>query len=175
MQNNFENNLPETLTWQAPSHIEAKRSSVWYLGFALISLGLLAFAFYTHSIMTFLTFVLLIIVTLIFSSMPSKEMTYKITKTGIGAGSIIYPYKVIKKFWIIYNPPQVKTLNFETTAYINNQISLQLGRQDPVQIKLILSKYLHEDLDQEESLTETLARKLKIWYSETYYPSSFNG
>ena len=57
---------------------------------------------------------------------------------------------------------EIKTLNFETTAYLNNQISFQLGSQNPIELKLFLSQYLPEDLDRTESLTETLARSLKI-------------
>lgn len=84
------------------------------------------------------------------------------------SGEILYPYKIIKKFWLVYNPPITKTLNFETTAYLNNRISIQLGSQDPVAVKLYLSQYLPEDLDRTESLSETLARTLKIWYYLAY-------
>ena len=154
--------IPETLTWKAPTHIQPIRSYSWYLFFTLISLTLLGYAVYTKSIMTGITFILIIFVVLIFSSQSSSEITYHVNKTNITAGNSIYPYKVIKKFWIIYNPPEVKTLNFETTAYLKNKIVIQLGKQDPVELKLVLSQYLPEDLEMEESITESLARKLKI-------------
>jgi hypothetical protein len=159
---NQNKNISETLSWTAQSHIQPKRSPIWYLFFALVSLGLLAYAIYTRSPLTLITFFLIIVVLLIVSVQPSAEIQYKITKTGITAGHVIYPFKVIKTFWIVYNPPQVKTLNFETSAYINNKITLQLGKQDPVELKQVLGRYLPEDLDKEESLSETLARKLKI-------------
>ena len=158
----MKNKISETLSWTAPSHIRPKRSLNWYLGFSLIAAGLIAYAVYTRSILTFITFFLIIIVLPIFSSQPTREVTYKATKTGIAVGKIIYPYKIIRKFWILYHPPEVKTLNFETTAYLNNRVIVQLGSQDPVELKLVLSQYLPEDLDQEESFSETLARKLKI-------------
>jgi hypothetical protein len=75
---------------------------------------------------------------------------------------MVYSFKTIKIFWLDYRPPEIKTLNFITTAYINNQITIQLGDQDPVAVKLLLKQYLPEDLNREESLTEMLARKLKI-------------
>ena len=155
-------NLPETLTWKAPTYQEQERSSGWYLGFTLISVALLAFAIYNKSIITGITFILIILVVFILSIQSSTITTYRIGKTGISVGNTPYPYKTIKKFWIIYDPPEIKTINFETTAYINNKVSLQLGSQDPVQVKLVLSQYLREDLDREESLSETLARRLKI-------------
>jgi hypothetical protein len=153
--------IPETVSWKAQSHIEHSRSMGWYILFALVGLGLLAYAFYTQSITAGITFFLIIIVLLVLTNQPSREVTYKITKTGISVGNQTYPFKIIKKFWIVYNR-EVKTLNFETTAYLNNQISLQIGKQNPVEIKLILSEYLPEDLEKEESITESLARRLKI-------------
>ncbi|HEX9502777.1 MAG TPA: hypothetical protein VF974_00445 [Patescibacteria group bacterium] len=154
--------IPETLTWKAPSHIKHQRSSAWYLIFSLCGLALLAFAFYIRSITAGLTFFLIVVVLLIISTQSSREVTYKVTKTGIAAGNMIYPFKIIKRFWIIYNPPEVKTLHFETTAYLNSQVTLQLGPQDPVELKLVLGGYLPEDIEMEESITESLARRLKI-------------
>ena len=154
--------IPETLTWEAPSHIQHQRSSAWYLIFTLCALGLFGFAFYIQSITAGLTFFLIIAVLLILSTQSSREITYKVTKTGIVAGNMVYPFKIIKRFWIIYNPPEVKTLNFETTAYLNNQVTLQLGQQDPVELKLVLGNYVPEDIEMEESITESLARRLKI-------------
>ncbi|MBX4187164.1 MAG: hypothetical protein KW802_02825 [Candidatus Doudnabacteria bacterium] len=154
--------LPETLTWKAQSHIQHQRSPFWYFMFAIVTLALLSFAVYSHSLLTGITFFLVCTVLLTLSIQPSREVTYKITKTGISVGHLTYPYKIIKRFWIIYNPPEVKTINLETTAYLNNRVILQLGNQDPVLVKLILGDYILEDLETEESISETLARRLKI-------------
>ncbi|MBX4191519.1 MAG: hypothetical protein KW804_01835 [Candidatus Doudnabacteria bacterium] len=158
----MQNNIPENLVWKAQNHIQHRHSTGWYVGFTIVSLGLLGFAYYSRSLTAAITFVLIIVVLLILSIQPSQEITYKITKTGIIVGNVVYPFKVIKKFWVLYNPPEVKTLNFETTAYLNNRVIVQLGKQDPIQVKLLLGNYLIEDIDMEESMSEGLARKLKI-------------
>ena len=154
--------LPETITWKAASHDQPQRSLVWYIGFGLVSGGLIIFGIYSHSILTIITFCVIIFSVLLISLQPPKTITYQATKTGLVSGNTIYPYKVIKIFWLVYNPPVIKTLNFETTAYLNNRISFQLGSQDPVELKLFLDQYLPEDLNRTESITETLARSLKI-------------
>ena len=107
-------------------------------------------------------FCVIIFSIILFSGQSARTITYKVTKTGITSGNSVYGYKTIKKFWILYNPPAIKTLNLETTAYLNNIVSMELGRQDPVELKLYLSQYLPEDLDREESLSDILARNLKI-------------
>ena len=137
-------------------------------------MALLAFAIFNQSIITVITFVLIIFMIFIMTTQAPEEVTYKITKTGISLGDTLYPYKIIKTFWIVYNPPEVKILNFETTAYINNQVAVQLGSQNPLQVKQILSQYILEDPNRRESTADILARKLKIWYSRITR-LSFNG
>jgi len=155
-------NLPETITWKAPSHISHQHSRRWYLTFIIIAIGLMAFAiFFERSIMTIVTFALMLAIVFVFANLPAKTITYKLTKTAITAGNVQYPYKIIKFFWLVYNP-EVKALNIETSSYLNNKISFQLGDQDPIAVKMFLSQYLLEDLDREERLSDSLARKLKI-------------
>ena len=122
----------------------------------------MAFAiFFERSIMTIVTFALMLAIVFVFANLPAKTITYKLTKTAITAGNVQYPYKIIKFFWLVYNP-EVKALNIETSSYLNNKISFQLGDQDPIAVKMFLSQYLLEDLDREERLSDSLARKLKI-------------
>ena len=155
--------LPKEVAWRAPSRTTPERTAVWYLIFVLLSAGALAFAiFYTHSIISTITFVLIILTILTLAVTSRPETSYTLSSDGIRAGRIFYPYRAIKKFWLDYRPPEVKTLNLITTAYINNKIVIQLGNQDPVMVKLYLNQYVREDLTQEESVTEALARRLKI-------------
>jgi hypothetical protein len=154
--------LPKTLTWDAPEFIEYKKNKSWHIGFILISAALLIFAFYSQSPITIIAFVLLIIVSYIFSNQKPRQARHSITSSGIIIGSVLYPYKNIKTFWILYDPPNVKTLNFETTAYLSNQVSIELGNQDPILVKFFLSRYLIEDLNRGESLTDTLSRTVKF-------------
>ena len=154
--------LPEILTWKAPSHIQPQRSLAWYLGFSLISVGLIVFGVYSHSILTIITFCVIILSVLIFAIQKPKNVTYKATKTGITVDNSVYPYKIIKIFWINYDPPLTKTLNIETSAYLNNRLTLQLADHDPVLLRMFLKQYLPEDMNREESVSEALARRLKI-------------
>jgi len=154
--------LPDSLTWRAHAQEKHERSNQWYIIFGLVFLGLVAFAvFIDHNVLTLITFVVMFAVVLLFTLQPTSVITYQITPSGIHIGSTEFSYKIIKSFWIVYTPG-VKTLNFETTAYLNNTITAQLGDQDPVEVKLVLDQYIPEDLDRGESATQTLARKLKI-------------
>lgn len=155
--------LPEEISWKAPNMYRQERSPFWYAMFALLSAGSIIFAiFYDGSVLTLITFILIIVSIGLFSFQSPKEIKYQLTSEGITIGQAFYPHKTIKGFWIEYSPPHTKTLSFETTAYINNKVSAQLGDQHPVLIKLYLTQFLYEDLDHQDSLRETLAKRLKI-------------
>jgi len=151
------------ITWTALSHSQYKRSSSWYLGFILISAALILYAiFVDHNILTLVMFGLMIIIVFTFSLQKPVKINYKLTKLGVHADEAFYPYSIIKKFWIIYQPPLNKSVNFKTTAYINNNLRWDLADQNPVEIKQFLAEHIDEDLDQREGLSEALARSLKI-------------
>ena len=158
----MKNKTPDNLTWEAPDREHTTRAPVWYLLFGLVGLALILFGIYNHSLIMIVTFSIMIVSVLILSVQKPQTITYQATKTGLVANNVLYPYKIIKTFWIIYNPPRVKILNFETAAYLNNRITFQLNHQDPVELRWFLKQYLPEDLDRNESVTETLARTLQI-------------
>src|SRR3989344_2615323 len=155
--------LPKEFSWNGPSHQLQQRSPAWYLGFGLAALVGIGFAlFYDRGITTIITFALIIIVVFVLASQPQRTVKYKINPLGLLANQTLYPLQVVKKFWIDYQPPEIKTFNFETSAYLNNKVSFQLGDADPVTVRLVATQYLAEDLDHNYTLSETLARKLKI-------------
>lgn len=153
--------MQDKIIWAAKEFRSHNKTAIWYLVFTAVSVGLITYAYFSHNILTLLTFALLIAVAFIFSHQKPHEIEYQLTTTSIVIGQLAYPYRNIKKFWIIYTPEN-KTVNFETVAYLNNHISMELGKQDPVRIKQFLKNYLQEDLDRQESFTDILARKIKF-------------
>ncbi|MBX4205196.1 MAG: hypothetical protein KW788_03370 [Candidatus Doudnabacteria bacterium] len=149
------------IIWTAQEFKVHKKPVVWYVAFAIVAVGLIAYAIYNRNILTLLTFVLLVITGFFLAHQKPRQMQYELNTTGVVLGQITYPYRNIKKFWIIYTPEN-KSVNFETIAYINNQISMELGRQNPLVIKQFLKNYLQEDLNKEESFTDILARRIKF-------------
>ncbi|MBI2356228.1 MAG: hypothetical protein HYV13_03435 [Candidatus Doudnabacteria bacterium] len=158
----MKNQITLEIAWQAPEFKEHKKSMQWFLAFGTISVALMAYAVYSRSLISIISFAVGILITYFFAVQKPKNQTYSISGMGVAINNNLIPYKNIRKFWIIYNPQATKTLNLETTGYLNNQVSIELGNQDPVAVKLYLKRYLPEDLDKEESLTDVLARKAKF-------------
>jgi hypothetical protein len=153
---------PEIIDWEASEYPHHEKGISWHISYIVISAALVVYAAYSKSIITTIAFVLLAIVGWIFANRQPERVRYQLNSNGVVMGSLLIPYKNIKNFWIIYNPPQVKTLNLETTALLNRLISIELENQDPVAVKNYLQNYLMEDLDREESLSDIITRKSKF-------------
>lgn len=151
----------KNVKWHALKFIPHQKTAVWFITFFVIAGALITYAIYTRNLLTIVTFSIFTVIVLIFAVQKPGNLEYEISTTGVRMGQMFIPYRNIKKFWIIYHPEN-KTVNFETTAYLNNQISLQLGSQDPIVIRQFLKNYLQEDLEKEESLSEIISRKVKF-------------
>jgi len=154
--------LKNAIEWTAYEYQYVPKSTSWHIAYSIMSALLIGYAVYSRSLMTIITFVVLSVVGWLFAIRKPKKMLYGLSTTGVVMDTTSIPYKNIKNFWILYKPPHVKTLNFETTAYLNRTVSIELGNQDPLEVKRFLQNYLLEDLDREESLTDIIARHIKF-------------
>lgn len=82
---------------------------------------------------------------------------------GVTVGRTFYPYGELKCFWIIYQPPEVKTLYLEFTNLLKPRLPIPLEDQNPVSIRHYLMDYIPEDLNQqEEPVWDQISRILKL-------------
>jgi hypothetical protein len=154
--------MEKEISWQALEYPEYKKHPLWFIALALVVGALVLYGIYSKSWTTVATFALLGAMAVVYAAQKPKTLTIRLTGQGVQVNNLTYPYSVIRKFWIIYHPPAVKTLYLETTAYLNHILSLELGNQDPRAVKAFLKQYLQEDLDATESATDLIARKLKF-------------
>ncbi|HYC79737.1 MAG TPA: hypothetical protein VEC17_01790 [Candidatus Binatia bacterium] len=162
MQDEKNINQPKEITWQAPEYQEYKKHPLWFMAFGLITALLVLFGIYSGSWTTAITFALFGIVGLIYASQKPKTVTIKLTGTGVQAHNMMYDYRTVKKFWIVYHPPVTKCLYLETNAYLNSVIKIELANQDPRAVKTFLSRYVEEDVDGMENIVDVIARKVKF-------------
>jgi hypothetical protein len=155
-------NEPKEIKWQAPEYPDYKKHPLWFVGFGLVIAALVLYGVLSGSWTTALTFILFGVAGLIFANKKPKTVTITINSTGIKIDETKYNYSVIKKFWILYELPELKALYFETSAYLNRVIKIELENQNPNVIREFLKKYLEEDLDQTESLADTISRKVNF-------------
>lgn len=149
--------------WDFPEFIKYERSKLWYIGFAVIFLALLVYAYFSNNLL--FAIILAIFAIIYLSSAKAEPVTIEtaITEDGIFIGSKFIPYEDFRAFYIIYYPPEIKNLYLETRSIFKQRIVIPLENENPVYIRQILLKYLEEDTKKEEIPTsESISKILKL-------------
>ena len=91
------------------------------------------------------------------------EVEFKIYEDGLVLGNRFYEWAELKSFRLVYKPPYVKRLYFDTKNNLTPEVSVNLEKENPLEIRKILKNYLKEDLEKEEEiLFDKINRWLKI-------------
>lgn len=160
-------NLPSAydhtvISWIAPEHTKHERGRLWKvlipaMLLAAIILGVL------HNAWTFsLAIVVFATVYYALHREHPKDVDIIVSDIGIKVGERRYPYSRIKAFWIIYDPPYIKTLNLHVNGEFAVHIPVQLGDQNPAEIREFLLEKIPEREGETESLSDIFLRLFKI-------------
>jgi len=150
------------LSWVAPEYIKHQKGTVWITISISVAAGLIAYAILTKSWTMAAAFFTLVLVYFMEHKQKPENIPIEITEMGIMIKSKFYPFSHMKTFWIIYNPPFVKTLHIRFASRKSNDLVVQLGDQDPVKVRNLLLTQLVEWEGKEESITDVLVRVLKL-------------
>lgn len=163
-QNNQTSNrqLPPLISWSAPEYQRHEKGRTWFMIAGVFVLMLCVYFILTDSASAAIAFILLAAVYFLVHRSEVKELNIEINELGIRVGNKQYLYAQLQNFWIIYNPPNFTTLNFQSNTKIAKQIVIQLGTQDPSPIRRYLRQQLPEVEGRSESFWDILLRILKI-------------
>ena len=150
------------LSWKAPEYILHQKSARWFIGAGVIMLMLIAYAIYTNSATMAIVFILLAGVYYLTHNQHPKVIDIKITELGIYVGEKFYHYHMINSFWVVYHPPYINTLNLRLAGKTLSKVVIQLDKQNPVEVRKALSKEIPEIEGEEEGLSDTLTRLLRL-------------
>ncbi len=149
-------------SWRAPAFHHYRRGRWWYVIVALIAIGLLVYAFATANFLFAVLVVMFGMIVAIQSSRKPEPLDVTVTNVGVLHGSRFIPYKDLKSFWIIYDPP-VKTLYLDLKKAFFPDVSIPLEDADPLALREILMQFLPEDGNRtEEPMSDLFARIFKI-------------
>ena len=166
MANENKNQAPDRgqvlFSWSFSEFPRYERNQSWYVWLAVAVIFLLIYSFFAANFLFGLITLITALIILLFHQTNGK-VEFRITEDGILVNQRFYEYKTLKNFYIIYEPPEVKTLYFEPKSIFSPRVPIDLGSQDPVKIREILKQYLAEDLEREnEPLSDQTSRLLKL-------------
>ena len=155
------------IKWRFPEFIKPKRTKIWYFWAILIGGGLFVHALITFNYLFALIIIMIALIILLHGKREPQEVNFKITEDGLAMESAtsqrFYPYKEIRSFYIIYEPPEIKNLYFQFKSGLRPRLSIPLKNQNPLEVRKVLLKFLEEDLEKDiEPLSEQVGRMLKL-------------
>lgn len=135
----------EPVHWQAKEYLHHERNALWFIGFGVVTLGLLAVAIF---LMQSWTFALLVVVmaaaVLVLVYRPPRTLDYTLTEKGLYVGEKMYGFSEFKSFGVIrdgseYSVALIPTKRFSpaVTVYFpetsGEQIVDMLGARLPME------------------------------------------
>ena len=132
--------------------------------YPLISVAILIVAFFIvveRDIFAAVSLAILAILIVFFSRHKPQVINIELSGRGVHFGRLFYPYKQLRYFWIVHNENH-QTINFHTSALINNTLILELGDQDPELTRLFLLQFLPEHIQTEPTAIQKIMHRLKF-------------
>lgn len=164
------------IQWQVPEYKKPERGKYWYLLAALFIFICLFFSFFTISSWSIVflgaksnfLFALIILISMaimmVHEGQEPRMVTVKLEPEGIQIGRRFYDYDEIKQFCVLYKPKQsIKNLYLEFNNKMMPRLAIPLRRQDPLNVRNYLVRYLNEDLERiAPPLSEELTKLFKL-------------
>lgn len=149
--------------WTIQEYDQHERSVRWYIIMITIGLLLVIYGLIANNFLFSLIIILAGIILFIQSHQAPPEVLFQITELGVVLGHKFYNFSEFKSFFIIYQPPEVKNLFFQTNSVVHPILSIPLLDENPVVIRETLLEFINEDLETEkEPLSVTIARRWRM-------------
>lgn len=152
------------IAWEFPEYTKYFRGRLWYAVAIIIVAALVLYAVISDNYLFLLLIIIFIGIYALEHRRSPRKLTAQLTEDGLVIGKdTFYEWAIIKYFWIIYEPPEVKNVYFDFKSGIRPSISISLENQNPLKIRQILLEYIEEDPEKEkESFSDGLGRVMKM-------------
>ncbi len=148
------------MEWKAREFIQYPRPKSWYILLLVIAAALIV---YSIIVANYLFAIIIVMLTVIINTLTKKEpqlLHVAIATKGIKINEKLYTFdEDLASFWVLYNPPDLKTLNFSRQQRFLPELTVQLENQNPLKTREILLDHLTEDVEKEEHAADKVARR----------------
>lgn len=149
--------------WTIQEYEQFERGTRWYLFMGGLGFVSLIYSLLKGNFLFTLVIILFAIIIWLQAHQPPLQLPFVITDLGVIVGRRFHPYTEMQSFYVVYRPPEVKTLFFETKSVLEPSMRIPLLDADPVEVRFTLLEYLPENAEKEdEPISDQLARNLRI-------------
>ncbi len=159
-----ESQIGDTLfAWTVSEYDQHDRGTVWYSIVGSLGFLLVVFAIWSDNFLFALIIILSAVILFLQSHQDPPQVPFRITELGVMVNDRFYLYSEFENFYLIYQPPEIKTLFLDTKSALRPTLRIPLLDMNPVEIRHTLREYLPEDTEKEEEpMTDTIARRWKL-------------
>lgn len=149
--------------WTVQEYQQHQHPRAWYLIMGMVGIGCVAYGLFTNNFLFALIVILFGIISYLQSHQTPPQVSFVITDTGVIVGNRFYPYSEFSAFYIIYRPPEVKTLYLETRSAFRPTLRIPFLDENPLPIRDSLLRFLTEDVEKEtEPISDQLGREWQL-------------
>lgn len=153
----------EFVGWDVPEYPRYKRGSLWYAGMSLAGIALLIYAVASANFLFALIIMMFALIVYLTSVVEPKVVRFAVTETGVRLGTSHRTFRDINRFWVVYQPPQVRSLYIEFKSAMRPRMIIDLRDMNPNEVRRVLGSFVAEDLSEDtEPLSDFIGRILKI-------------
>ena len=158
-KNKPSSNAP-VFTWGAKEFADYKKDTGWFAIMTLVTLALVSL-FYWQKNWTAMGVVIAAGGALFAQSrIRPKKVSCEVHRSGVVVDGKVHPFETLKSFWIIYG--EHPSVRLEQTSRFSAPINMPIADEDPEQIRLFISKFLPENEERGEDVTDTISRWLRF-------------
>ena len=139
---------------------DRKKGTSWFIIISVVALVLIVIFIITKNWTAVGVVVACAFALISFSTTSPRKIKCSLYHTGIVIQNKTYRFTDLKSFWMIFGDhPRAR---FSQVGRMSTHINMPIAEEDPEQIRLFLLKYLPEQEDQGEDLSDTLSRWIKF-------------
>lgn len=161
MENEQQQEYTDSISWEALEFKQYEKGASWYAGVVIVAVATIGTAIWRKELFGTISLIAIAGLALYLLNKNPNRIIIKLTPKGIYQGEAFLPYGVIRNFWIV-EAPHHRTLNLETTAYLNRVQLIELEEQDPELIRAYLSQFLQEHETRQETFAQKIMHQFKL-------------
>lgn len=149
--------------WTVTEYERHNRGTSWYVVMGSAGLLLVLYGVIAGNFLLSLIIILTGIILFLQSHQEPMQIPFRITETGVMLNDRLYPYSELDEFYLVYQPPEVKTLFIHPRSPWRPVLRIPLLDENPIDIRHTLQEFLTENTEKEEEpVSDTFARRWQI-------------
>ncbi len=149
---------PGSLSWETEEFAYHHKDLQWLLVGGILALGIFASLLVLKNIFGAATILLFMFIMYLYATKKPDMLSVVVDGRGITVNNKRIPYSDIISFWVLYEPP-VKDLIIMQKAKFTPKTIIPLGQANPVELRALLLANAIIEKEEEETLTDILARR----------------